>query len=453
MSSQDCQAGSITGFPMTLSQKLNSQWVGVDEATQKKKLKALAIPTDFSVNWAPPIQTNISVIHNTKSFQIVGIDTIAAGTSLVYKSATYVCSEILSIVQNQHTNLYNLPGTDASYEVILAFQIKEKSEHPSSPDIILMCRPLIFSNFNSSPFWASVNEAVLRNNSQTTTLDMSTIYGYNASTLMPMITYHTCLSARLLNPSFTGSIKIRVHLVREPINVIADTNGLAKCSSVSKYLFATSPRNIETLFIGLNGASIGSGTVFQFKDGSGPDGYPNGAGAAKDNLVPMASASPITDFNTLINKINILVPQNQLGQVEGFTSIPGRKKPFKCYRIDPKKDIVNDQILVDPSTGQSLSDTMKQEAIEAAGGDLSLVSINGNLPGQPPSGLMPGDIQHIIFIIVTTLITILLVLYLGYIAQLVFILKDFHNGIYNAAIFVVSLVALAIFGVYFDKQK
>lgn len=458
MSSQDCQSGDITGFPIVFSQNLNNPWPQVDPSNQASKLKGLTVPTDFTVNWAPPAQTTISIRQNTDIFQINGLDSIAAGTSLTYGPATYTCSSILSIVKNQHSNLYNLPANSgATYEVILAFEINNKSQNPSSPDIILMCRPMIFSTWNSSPFWASVNEAVLRKNNQQTTLDMSTLYGYNSSTLFPMVTYQTCLSTKLLNPNANGSIKVRVHLATQPIYVIADTNGIAMCSSVTKYIFTTSPKRLVDVFSGLNGFSIGGNTKIQFKDGTGSDGFPNGANVAGDNLTPLPAATAISDFNTAINKIIILVPQQFLGKSLADLSdinqpkpVAPKKKAFKCYTIDPTKDIVDNQIMVDPATGQPLSDTLKKEALEAAGGDPSLVGING-LPPVPPSGLMPGDIQNIMIILITIILTVFLSVYFIYIGYLLINKKDHINAIKNFGYFSIILVILVILALYFSK--
>lgn len=443
MSSQNCQAGDITGFPMRLSQILTNPWAGVTASDQNKKLRGLTAPCDFTVNWAPAAQTTISVTQNADKFQIRGLDSITSGTTLTYGRAMYRCSSVLSIVQNQHTNLYNLgnsPG--ATYEIILAFQINNKLENPSSPDVILMCRPLIFSSWNSLAFLSSVNTAVLRGNTQTTTLDISSLYAYNEKMLLPMLTYQTCLSTKLLNPSKTGSIKIRVHLATQPLNVVADENGLGKCSIVSKYLLVTEPKRIADLFLNMG---VNGNTKVQFKDGLGNDGFPNGIGIANDNLKPLPTADTISDFNTIISKINILVPEALLGKSLSDLSdinqpkpVPPRTKAMKCYRIDPEKDIVNDQIMVDPQTGESLADTMKQEARDSAGGDLALLNANGvNAPG-----MMPGDWQHIIFIIITVVMIIVLVLDLGYIAQLFFIRKDYHNGFWQLFIFVMMLVSL-----------
>lgn len=454
MSSQDCQAGDTTGFPITLSQILTNPWTGIEPSKQNIKLRGLTNPCDFTVNWAPAAQTTISVSQNAEKFQIRGLDSIASGTTLTYGRATYTCSSVLSIVRNQHTNLYNLgnsPG--ATYEIILAFQINNKSENPSSPDIILMCRPIIFSSWNSIPFLSSVNEAVLRGNTQNTTLDMSSIYGYDRSTLLPMVTYQTCLPTKLFNPSRLGSIKVRVHLTTQPLYVIADENGLAKCSIVSTYIFVTEPKRVADLFLNMG---VNGNTKVQFRNGRGGDGFPNGIGISNDNLIPLAADSAISDFDKVVKKLSILVPEAFLGKSLGELSdinqpkpVAPKKKAFKCYRIDPEKDVIDDQIMVDPETGQSLKDTMTQEALDSAGGDLSLLNADGvNAPG-----MMPGDWQHIIFIIITVVVTIFLVLDLGYIAQLFFIKKDYHNGLMQLVIFIIVLVGITLLGLFINNKS
>jgi len=315
-----------------------------------------------------------------------------------------------------------------------------------------MCRPIVFSNWNSSPFWVAVNKAALKNEPQSTAVDLSQLYGYTKDVLMPMITYQTCLPVKLLNykdnVSTYGSISVRVHVEAQPIYMMADDNGIGKCSNVPNYVLTTRPKRPANIF---DGAAWN--TIFQFRDGLGEDLFPV---SSSDNMVSLPSPTAISAFEDIIHTVEFLVPEAFIGKTiseittaEAASAVAKKKKAYKCYVIDPKKDIVNDQILVDPTTGQTLSDTMKQESIEEAGGDPSLLNI-GN-PGS--SGLMPGDIQQIIFIIVTTISSIILVAYLGYIAKLFINDKDHKSGITNLFIFIVLLVLLILFGVFVGEDK
>lgn len=395
MSYTICQGGDTSGFPLKLAQSLHSPWPATKDS--QEQLKKLTVPTDFIVNWGPPTQSaQISVTQTLGSngmqgvFQIRGIQTITDGTNLILGTANYKCSGVLSIVQNQHTFFNNLK--DALYEVILAFQISNKSTNPSSPDIILLTRPIIFSkDTNSAPFWRAVDEASMRRNVQSTPLDMSTMFGYNSSTLLPMIAYQTCLPVKLLNykskPYKYGSMRVRVSVVTQPLYVIASENGLGRCSIIKKYTLITEPRNVVDVF---EGASMN--TFLQFKDGYGKDGYPTQMQA--NNLVPFAPGFNISTFSEIIQKIEILVPEAFLGkslsELAGAGNPPpikSKKKAFKCYTIDPTKDIVGDQIMVDTTTGRSLLDTIDKEqdtsespAIKTTYYTLSGSKITGSVP-------------------------------------------------------------------------
>lgn len=450
MALQSCQAGGTIGFPVQLAQSLYTDWPATKNSQQQ--LQKLVSPTDFTIQWGPPAKSaQISVTQNTSVFQITGIATVANATTLTYGSATYTCSEVLSVVQNQHPRLCQ--DKNALYEVILAFQIKNKSLNPSSPDVILVTRPIVFSERTENDvFWSAVNTAVKMKKPQAVTVDMSKLYGYNSNVLMPMISYQVCVPVKLLNyknnVSTTGSISIRVHVVNQPIYVNADVNGLGKCSSINKYTLITQPKRPVDMF-----PEASSNTVFQFMDGLGTDGFPT---TNLNNLIPFGSSTAISAFQDVLQKFEILVPEEFLGMsltqianAKEHTKKPEKKKAFKCYRIDPDKDVRGDQILIDPTTGESLEDTMKQKAYNDAGGDPALL----NLPGADASGIMPGDIQHIITIIFITVGTIILLAYLMFIVHtLVYLENGFHNAIFHIVVFAVLLAALTVFSVYFASD-
>lgn len=444
MSLETCGAGTSQGFPLPLGQKFSDPWTGITPDVAQKKLKDLTIPTDFSISWGPPSQASkISTSVTKERVQIRGIDTVADSTTMLYGKATYKCSSVISIVKNQHTLLTSTKVSD--YEIIMAFQIQNKQESPSSPDIILMCRPLIFSTFNTSPFWASVNTAILKESPQSTVVDLSSIFSYRKSTLMPMISYMICCPVKLLNYknalSKLGSLKIRVNVTLSPIHVVADTNGLGKCASVNKYTLITEPKRPVDIFEG-----ISANTVLQFKNGLGNDQFPV---VTSENLVLQGSSERLIDFDTLTNRIMILVPEDLIGQsltdlskakkprIEGFTS--GEKKALKCYRINSEKDIVNGEIMVDPETGEPLESILNQEAKDSVGGELSLL--------EGSSGVMPGDVEYISFILLTTLLSF------GLFGYLVYIINMFMTGqpniIYNVIIFIVIFISLITSGILF----
>jgi hypothetical protein len=338
--------------------------------------------------------------------------------------------------------------------MILAFQIINKSTNPSSPDIILVTRPIVFGNSTSSeqPFWAAVNKSVSARSPQSTKFNLSNIYGYNASMLLPMITYQTCLPVKLRNylgqASTTTSISVRVNVVMQPITVIATDSGLGKCSIIKQYMLVTEPKRPVDIF-----PNASANTIFQFRDGYGNDLFPT---HSNNYYVPQAPNETVTAFKDIIHKFEILVPEallgKSLGEIADVTApppAPNKKKAFKCYRIDPDKDIKDDQILVDPKTGQSLHDTMNQEALESAGGDPTLAGLN---EPNTSSGLMPGDIQQILLSIFIIIGTIIMLSYLGFIAHTLLVHKDLHNGIYHFIFLILIVIVLSLIGAFLGHQ-
>ncbi|NDB86854.1 MAG: hypothetical protein EB127_29810, partial [Alphaproteobacteria bacterium] len=105
------------------------------------------------------------------------------------------------------------------------------------------------------------------------------------------------------------------------------------------------------------------------------------------------------------------------------------------------------QIMVDPTTGQSLVDTQKQEALNAAGGDTLMVNASGG-----SSGIMPGDIEHGITAILSVIGTIILLAYLGFIIHMIlYIDNGFHDSLPHILMFIVCLIGLILFSIYVEK--
>jgi hypothetical protein len=362
MSDTRCRTGDTRGFPVTLAQSLYTKWPST--ANAQEQLQKLIVPTDFSLQWQNNgSQTcNIAVKQTLNSatgpgvFQISGFN--PDGTTITYGPAIYQCSGVISIVQNQHPNFTQ--GGGAQYEMILAFQIRNKNINPSSPDVILLCRPLAFQNSGqNTPFWNAVNDATTSGKTQNNIeVNMSSFYCYNPSLPMSMITYQTCLPVKLFNSGFSfGSLKVRVNVIPQPLNVVATETGLGKCSSINKYTLITTNNGPIDIF--------GRGTILQFAIGYDTD-YIYPSDISKPNLVPNTYPGAISAFADVLQKFKILVPEAFLGKsladianAQTAPPVKPRKKAYKCYTIDPTKDIVGDQIMVDPTTGLSLKDTMK----------------------------------------------------------------------------------------------
>ena len=540
------------GFPVRLAQSLYTQWPSTANAQQQ--LQKLTTPTDFSLQWQNNgIQSSarISVRQTLAANGIPGVFQISGfspdSSTITYGSAQYKCSGVISIVQNQHTNFTQ--SGNAQYEMILAFQITNKDTNPSSPDIILLCRPIAFQTSGSNtPFWNAVDVATTQQTAQTTSLDMSSFFGFNSSTLMPMITYQTCIPAKVFKsgkPYTFENLRVRVNVVPQPINVVASETGLGKCSTINKYTLITSGNGPVDIF---------GGDFLQFRDGLGPELYPSQT--TKSNLVISAAPTAISAFADILQTIEILVPEAFLGRslsdianAQAPPPVKPKKKAFKCYTIDPTKDIVGDQIMVDPTTGQSLKDTMRDSTdmsdnpvgpdtkyytlygdditgivpvkytfpvingpipglnafvgqdgsliryVIAPLDDVSHVTESGNFPGNisgitsledliklkqkttpttdvitdtgkisinevtisgaanaASSGIMPGDIEHILTLIATIIGTVLLLAYLGFIVHsIIFRENGFHDSLPHVVGFTVCFIGLVLFSVYVEK--
>jgi len=456
MSEAQCKPGDNTGFPVTLAQSLYREWPATNDA--QRQIQTLTVPTDFSIQWLNNgIQANapISVRYTTSSGGVPGVFQISGfnpdGSTITFGNAQYKCSGIISIVQNQHPTFCQ--DNSAQYEMILAFQITNKSINPSSPDIILLCRPISFQSSGSNPpnsFWNAVDTATFRNAPQRASIDLSTFFGYNASMLMPIVTYQTCMPVKLLKAGSGsyGSLRIRVNVVTQPIRVFASENGLGKCSSIRKYTLVTTGNGPVDIF-------ASGHNLIQFKDGTGADAFPNQN--TKSNLVPNPAPNSISALSDVLQKFEILVPEAFLGKsLAEIANAPRpqgpkrKNRPFKCYTIDPRKDIVNGQIMVDPTTGQSVNDTQKQDALDAAGGDISMVS--GGVNADP--GIMPGDIENVLTTTITFFGTVALLSYLGFIAY-IFLHADaaypLNTKIFHVVMFIISFVMLMLFLAYDEK--
>ena len=135
----------------------------------------------------------------------------------------------------------------------------------------------------------------------------------------------------------------------------------------------------------------------------------------------MFPSSPVTSSITIFNLIELAVPESLMGQSlsslynKNPPALPistSKQKQYKCYKIDPTKDIKDGQILVDPTTGESLSQAVADHTV-GENPDL-LAALNGT----DASGILPGDIEFALSILVTIVGTIVLLAYGGYIVHM-----------------------------------
>ena len=377
-----CPVGSLTGFPLQINPFIS---IYDSSSVSQDVIDTITIPVEYSFNWAPTAPFSMSIQRSagaTGLFQIKGFDAIASGTTISLGGATYSCSNIMSIVQNQHS--FACADSAALYELILAFQIQNKTQNQSSPDIILMCRPLVFTNRtnDTSDFWPSVYNLTTRpsGSTRTATLNLSSLFAYDSTTPRPMVTYTTCMPYNLVgSPSVQNlNISVAVNIVGQPIYLNVPTQVSNACAAITKYTLATS-----TIFP--NFVNVNAGQYFQFTN----NGYSNPA--TRQNNYIMGTPRSIS-ASEISRYIQLQVPEGMLGQsledINSYTAttLPKSvKKQYKCYTINPDTDIDGDKILIDPTNGKPLRDSV-------IGSESS-----GRLPIEtPPPGLSPGEIQDIV---------------------------------------------------------
>ena len=455
MSLQSCPPGSTVGFPIKLNQSLFAEWPGASTDTATA-LKPLLQENELSVSWGP-VQKGAQIVASVgpSSFTVSGFNVAADGTTISLGTANYRCSEVISVAKIQHGSFCT--DKNALYEFIQAFQIQNKGANPSSPDIILLCRPLVF-NDTENAFWTAIDTSALKNGEpQRVDFDLKSLYAYSTGDLLPTVSYRTCLPVQLLNyngETATGSIKIQVNVVMAPMYIKASSSGLATCRNVSTYSLVTTPKRPADCF-----PDATSSTGFQFSIALNK--YPSDG---KNNFRCIAPNSTLADLATTTQKVMIEVPKPFLSKsiatiskavapplqstVEGFTS-ESPTKNYKCYRIDPTRDVKDGQIMVDPTTGEPLSKVMDEEN---EGQDPAITAaLNGQ--AQQPSGLLPGDIEFILSIIATVIGSIILLAYGGYIVNILFVRKDLNTGFFHTLNFIFALSCLCVFAIFFDKKE
>jgi hypothetical protein len=233
------------------------------------------------------------------------------------------------------------------------------------------------------------------------------------------------------------------------MNIPSQENGSGKCVRAARFIMPV--ENLVQIF-GQNGFtkvqfSTGvSGTTYQYPDIIPP---------VDDSLaVVLTSSTTISSWQnssgsgTVLQTFQYLVPESFLGkslsQVAGMSALPKPRpttKTYKCYTIDPKMDIVNDQIMIDTATGESLQDTIKKRKLEEAGGDPALAAA---LAGQAiqNTGVLPGDIEEGVLIAVASIGAFVLVVHLTYVIRL-FMTDNFHDGQYQLMYFILELGIIA----------
>ena len=367
MTDTQCNITALNGFPMIPSKEVVLDNLNFTE----NNLKKITFPTNFSVQWPAPTDTKIKIVNTEDIFEINGISSVTANTSLVYGDAKYDCSDKFSILKNQHRKFCR---EEAFYELILCFQISNKQDNPSSPDIFLITRPIVFSDKTpSSQFLSDVNSAMEKTNkSKFTNLDISKLIAYNSNSLLPMYSYQTCLPVKIINNKpvpevFIKSIVMNVNVIMQPlyVNVKNPSSGIGLCSNVTYYTLTSNPLNIflkNPEKYGISG-TLDNSKVNILKDGYSKDGFPKNT---RYNNLTLNLSSKI-NISELINKITIILPEDLIKSeapfaeysnskkntyiVEGFTttSSPSSSPALRCYAVDSRRDIIDGKISIGPN--------------------------------------------------------------------------------------------------------
>jgi hypothetical protein len=452
MSLQQCRLTGTNGFPLRLQRNIfDPNWSGINESDRRK----LISPIDFDIAFGPEssaMNINTAITTGPNKFEITIPDYYANNTTITYNKGSdllrYTALQTLSITNIRHSSLVN-NAYNATHELMWPFVIdrNSKQNNPSSPDIILLCRPLILSEGSntgpSSDFWNAVNisASTTPQRQRATKVELSSVYTYGDSekTLMPMMTYETCLNTTFLsNPNKTGRVIVRVHVITTPTSIYSQSSGTGQCSSSTDYIF---PNSIKDKLISLI-SSTPAITDVQFTAGN--------------QYKPPVMNEVISIWPR--DKIEFLVPEALLGKsladISKRMEVPvnrsNRNKQYKCYTIDPTKDIKNGQITVDPLTGENLESTMNTRANELTGGDAQLaaaIAVNA----AANSGIMPGHVEYTIFVILTIAGTIFLCAELYYSISLIRT-KNWEPLKTHGPLLVVSILFIAGIAAYTAKK-
>ena len=310
-----CPDGSIGGFPLTLSKNLYEKWSGYNTAGDTKNLET---PYDLTIGWQKKIYSGSSfrVEFSENSFARIYIPIY--GSSITYNNTIYNALPYMSLVKTQNTKL--LKG-DATQELIWAFKCPDPYAIPGNkPHLILICRGTRYKETDSvDAFWQVVESSFV-----STSRKSNIQSDYNLNTLFPTTefnVYETCIQVGTIN-----NYRIRVYVIPTVLDIpLRKESESSKCTTVNKLVL-------------------------------------NMADVPFNEQLPTLSTNTIKSWDDV--KKYIQVQKEGLPNNSNTTPISGPKKNFKCYTIDPDKDIIGDQITIDPATGQPLLEYLREDDMD-----------------------------------------------------------------------------------------
>lgn len=412
-----CAAGTIPGFPLTLTQNLFKTWSTCpdkDTKTLDEIIQTLTVTSDLTMGLVDVIPKDTQLrtaVQVGRYTRIVLPDSMSGWNSTItYHGSRYKASPYISIVGKQHSALIRNRPNDVTIELIWAFQKEENKIANEDPQVILLCRPAMF-NSSAWPdmFWDTVNASLADSNK-----GKPIPRNYSIKSLFPIsntVTYQVCLNSKVSNSYGTTTVqapfKIRVYVINNILEIPNSTTG------TSTSIRATCPALVNYSLITLDGAN-GPASIVNNAPKPGIFQFVQGAASSTENFkLPNITGSYISDWANVKQYIEIQLPDEEYrfnaGNDVNIPRFTPRKK-FKCYTIDPKKDIVGDQITIDPKTGQPLEEYMREEEYGTEG-DI------------PIPGILPGDIEWYLQRAIGVIGALILLAYLFYWLRL------FINGV------------------------
>ena len=466
MSLQSCQPTAYSGFPV-LPPSTAPPITSILTTDYTNSI----VPIDITASWQPTMSSVDVSIYASKNSStnlinpfVFTLPESTSTTSIQYGPATYDLYPSIAIVQNQHARL---TGSQSSkYEMIITFCKRDTSNlYSSSPNILLLCRPLTVSSTKTTDLiWSPIANALASpTRAATIGFNIQSIYTFpTTKSFMPMVAYSTCLPVKVLNSSIlnpqttakSGSISMRVYVVNQPL-VINTTPEMEALIPPSYSLSVP----ISKLFL-QNDVPSGYNTL-QFKDGLGTGGFPSNTAA---NLLPLPYTVSIVGTASSAIRIayEYVVADELLGMSitdiarmtdntkssAGGKSVSGGNTQFKCYQIDPSKDISNGTITIDPKTGLPLKDLIAESSSNDNGGYSS-----PTLDMDASSGLMPGDWQQIGVVALIVVLTIFLLVYIIFILDHIIEHKNIEDILIHFVVIAIVFGLLIGVGVMYGKQQ
>ncbi len=402
-----CPTGTIGGFPITSNKNLYEKWPGYNTAGGTKNLET---PYDLTISWQRKIYNGNTFRVEFSANSYARIIIPFYGSSITYNNTIYNALPYMSLVNVQNKKL--LKEENATQELIWAFKCPDPYAIPGNkPHLILICRATRYKQTDSvDAFWQVVDSSFTstsrRSNIQSD-YDMNALFPTNEFNV-----YETCMEV--------GSIKnyrIRVYVIPNildiPLRNDSETN--KTCTTVNK--------------LQLNMADIPF----------------NG-----NNLVLQSLSSNVIQSWDDVKK-HIQVQKEGLQNNSNTTPVSGPKKNFKCYTIDPDKDVIGDQITIDPATGQPLLEYLREDDID---------ELQSNTPSWFTIGLFEKYIIPLVALLAACLIIAGFVYSFSIFTELVYLDTQWQDNNWNdlksaSFVLVVCLSAigtLTYFGVKRSKE-